>query len=146
MRRFLSVVLVALGCESKDDEPSSGTVSSSTSDATTSGSTSTGGDTTETSGPSESSGPTTGDTGTTGDTTGGSTTDGSDAVCVPFCDRMFECGLDGAFRGCPCEVTGPTCAAEWEKTTQCFETATCSELQDEAHPCWELFAAALDQC
>ncbi|WP_143140389.1 hypothetical protein [Nannocystis exedens] len=155
MRTVLCVVLVALGCGSKDDGTASGSGGSSTGGATMGGSTSTGGGATDSSGTSgpttgdtETTGDsgTTGDTGATGDTTGGSTTGGGDRVCEQFCGRMIECGLDAAFGGCPCEVTGPMCATKWEEATQCFEAATCTELQDEAHPCWERFVAAIDQC
>ena len=81
--------------------------------------------------------------------TAGTTTGEPDGICGSFCGRLFECGLDGAFDGCPCgglETAGPKCVAAWALTADCFEAASCEVLETGEGTCWEHYVAAVEQC
>lgn len=97
--------------------------------------------------PTASTSGSTGSSGPAGES--GEPTTGTTDMCAQFCDKLSACGLDGAFDGCPClgdATAGPKCLAAWEKTTQCFEAATCAELNDDTSACWIDFMSAYEQC
>jgi len=137
----LLAAVFASGCGPKNDpidEPGDESGSTTTGEQPDLTTTSTGGSSSSTDTPT-----------TSATSTGGETTGEIDPICDGFCDKLVECELDGAFDGCPCydlESFGPKCQAGWQMTADCFEAATCDELDVDEGPCWNSFQATYEQC
>lgn len=141
VKYILLAVTMALACGPQKNTGDTGDTTSSTGDAPTTSPTSSSSPTTPDPTVANS---TSGSSGDTGDSTGGSAD-----ICTGFCDKLTECELDGGFDGCPCyglDDSGPKCQAAWQMTANCFEAASCAELNTGEGPCWELFNTGYEQC